>query len=922
LARENESELSRVLGTLKGRGRGFEELSAWFLRNDPEWAPRITQVWLWNDWPGRWGPDRGIDLIAETDAGDLLAVQCKHYATSQSVAKADIDSFLSESNRNQFAERLLIATTNALSSGAHQVIAAQEKPVSLILRDRLEQAPVDWSRFSIAGPAQHFKKSPLPHQSRAIEAVLAGFEEGDRGRLLMPCGTGKTLTSLWIAEGAHAQRTLILVPTLDLVRQTALVWRAEAEGPFALLKVCSERSVENDEVARADLTPAEVGSATTDPSTIATFLAAGGKRVLVSTYDSSPRIAEALSRLPGAKFDLVICDEAHHCTGIEGRARRTVLDDARIPARRRLFATATPAVFSAPARDHARELQIRVASMDDQRRFGPVFHRLSFKGATEKGLLCPFRVLVMPILDTEVAELVRRRRLVTADEGAHVTDAYNLAAQIACLRTMSRYGCRRLVAFQPGVEDSRRFVEDLDRAAQLLDADEAPAGLQAAHIDGYMSKGRRQEILNRFTTDDEPHLLSNVRLLAEGVDVPGIDSICLIDTNRGPASVVQAVGRAVRRAPGKKFGTVLLPLLVSAGQSPEDALRHSVHRPVLQVLAALRSLDSEIVSSIEGFRTELGPSRGRGTEATSHWIVDGPESVGREFGEAVEVCLVEALGGDRPRPPKVIEDHAPDEAPRPGEGTVSWSSEEIVDVGLEWAERHHIERLGPVDLQRTYNGFPFERWGKIVLRRWEKGRLSDDQRRRCAVYFNWLEISPKKHPTVRRDLAELDAVPLYERVDQWLDRYGPSRGDAELDKFVRAGYIGNPLGISSRGLSSRGILELIPSSLPAGQRLVLALAALKIGGRALSDTDGSEVVAQGFRECLAQPDRGHGLEGGWVRGRSPQGDVQAHEFGWNAGEEAIRLIENRVGKVRVATAPARRKHHRRGKNQRSMRSAA
>lgn len=851
-----------------------------------------------------------------------MAIQCKHYARSQSIAKADVDSFLSESNRSQFAERLLIATTSTLSAGAQQVIAAQEKPVSLLLRDRLEQAPIEWNRFPIGEATLHPTKAPLPHQRRAIDAVLAGFEKEDRGRLLMPCGTGKTLTSLWIAEGAAAETTLALVPTLDLVRQTALVWRAEAKSPFALLKVCSERSDHTDEIARADLSPSEVGNATTDPAEIAEFLAGGGKRVMVGTYDSSPRIAEALSRLPDAKLDLVICDEAHHCTGIEGRARRTVLEDAKIPARRRLFATATPAVFSAPARDQARELQIQVASMDDTRRFGSVFHRLSFKRATEEGLLCPFRVLVMPILDTEVAELVRRRRLVTPDDGAHVTDAYNLAAQIACLRTMSRFGCRRLVAFHPSVKDSKRFTADLDQAMQLLDADELPANLQAAHVDGYMSKGKREQILGRFTEDDQPHLLSNVRLLAEGVDVPGIDAICLIDTNRKPASVVQAVGRAVRQAPGKSFGTVLLPLLVSEGQTAEEALRHSVHKPVLQALAALRSIDAEIVSSIEGIRTELGPPEQRSKQIASHWIIDGPESVGREFGEAVDVCLVDALGGERPKATEAIEDHAPDEAGRlaPGSGTVSWSSPEIIDVGLEWAEHYRVENPGPVDLPGTYKGFAFDRWSKIVLRRWEKGRLSEDQKRRCTPYFNWLDLSNKTHPKVRREIAERDRVPLHQRIDERLSWYGPSRGDPELDKFIREGHLGEP-----KGLTSREIVALIPSHLSPGERLLLSLSALKVGGRALSETVDSDVVRQGFREALAQPGRKHDLEGKWERGKTPNGHVQNYEYGWNAGQEAVQLIERRVGKIAPApAAPARGNRQRKPsrKRRRQVRPAA
>ena len=919
MAKGNNSELSALLDSLEGRGRGFEQLSAWFLQNDAEWAPRVSRVWHWDQWPGRWGPDRGIDLVAETTDGDLIAVQCKHYGLSQSIAKAEVDSFLSESNRHQFVERLLIATTNTLSAGALQVIAAQEKPVTAILRDRLEAAPLEWQRFSISGSARLAAKAPRPHQERAIDEVLAGFEHEDRGRLLMPCGTGKTLTSMWIAERLEAETTAVLVPTLDLVRQTALVWCGEASAPFTLLKVCSEQADHNDEIARADLALAEVGSATTDPAEIAAFLGRGGKRVIVGTYDSSPRIAEALSRLSGTRLDLVICDEAHHCTGIEGRARKTILDDSKIPATRRLFATATPTIFSAPAREQARELQVQVASMDDVRRFGSVFHRLSFKRATEEGLLCPFRVVVMPILDTEVAELVSRRGLVTPDDGVHVTDAYNLAAQIACLRTMRRFDCRRLVAFHPGVPDSRRFSADLGQAAQLLDADEVPADLEAAHVDGYMSKGKREQILGRFTDDDHPHLLSNVRLLAEGVDVPGIDAICLIDTNRRPASVVQAVGRAVRLAPGKSFGTVLLPLLVSEGQTAEDALRHSAHKPVREVLAALRSLDAEITSSVDGIRTELGPQQPRTAQAASHWIIDGPASVGKEFGQAVEVCLVDALGGDPTKTPtEAIEDHAPEEVlRRPGvSGTVKWSSAEIVDVGLEWAEHQRRFGAGPLDLGGIYNGFSFERWTKVVLRRWEKGQLSEEQMARCAVHFNWLELSGKTHPKTRREIAELDQVELHERLDEWLYPFGAHRDDAELEKLLREGHIGSP-----KGLTSRPVLKLIPQTLRPPERVLLTIGALKIGGRAMSEALDSGHVAKGFLEALEQPGRRHGLEGKLEVGKPPRGNVQNYECGWNAGQEAVRLIERRVGKL-TSMAPPRSDRRRRGKRRRAARRAA
>ena len=478
---------------------GFEALCAWFLRTDPEWSARVRKVWRWDDWPGRWGPDRGIDLVAELVGGELVAVQSKHYALSSTVTKADVDSFLSESAREAFAGRLLIATTQRLAAGAQQVIDAQEKPVTVILRDRLEEAHVDWAGFA-STDAQPFERlAPKPHQREAVDAVVAGLRGAPRGQLLMPCGTGKTLTSMWIAEELGAERILVLVPRLVLLRQTVQVWRAQASEPFEALKVCSQTvgaGDEDDEVTAADLPLAHVGGpVTTDPDVIANFFRGPGRRVLFATYQSSPQVGRALRQLPGERLDLAICDEAHNCAGLEGGNFRTILSDQRIPVTRRLFVTATPTVFSSKAAQKAGSVGTAVASMDDQRKFGRVLHRLTFKEAVKRELLCPFQIVVMPVSDDDIAWLVERRRLVTVDGGDHVTDAFNLAAQIACLRTMAVYGCRRLVAFHPRVKASEEFTRDVRRAADLLDPRNRPDGFTAVHVDGYMTAPKRRQAM-------------------------------------------------------------------------------------------------------------------------------------------------------------------------------------------------------------------------------------------------------------------------------------------------------------------------------------------------------------------------------------------------------------------------------------------
>jgi predicted helicase len=259
----------------------------------------------------------------------------------------------------------------------------------------------------------------------------------------MACGTGKTLTALWAAEQAGSELTLVLVPSLWLVRQTAQEWAASAKRPARTLKVCSDRGASEDD-APALIDVADIGpGVTTDQRVIRTFLNDEGPRVVFATYQSSPQIANAMAEDCTACFDVAICDEAHWCAGLVGRGNKTILDDEKIRARKRLFFTATPTIY--PPHEIVRVAQKRmtVVSMVDTNLFGPEFYRLSFADATDRGLLCPYQVVVMPVSDHEVQELIEQRKIVTTDGGDTRIDAYGLATQIACLRAMRDFGCRR-----------------------------------------------------------------------------------------------------------------------------------------------------------------------------------------------------------------------------------------------------------------------------------------------------------------------------------------------------------------------------------------------------------------------------------------------------------------------------------------------
>lgn len=889
-------DFNDVLASLDRRGRGFEALAAWFLCNDPEWHARIKRVWRWDEWSGRWGPDRGIDLVAETHDGGLIAVQCKHYGQRHTVTKAEVDSFLSESNRSQFQERLFVMTTMRLAEGARQVLAGQEKPVTLVRRDRLESAQLDWSGFLSGGPVPWERKQPKRHQHHATDNVVRRFERESRGQLLMPCGTGKTLTSLWISERLKARRTLLLFPTLELLRQTVQVWHAEANEPFDVLRVCGDPPSSDDEIAAADLSPIEAGTPiTTDPKVIAAFLELPGRRVVFATYHSSPQIAQALA-LVGEPLDLVICDEAHYCAGPERGALKTVLDDEKIPARKRLFVTATPTMFSPSAKEKALTVRTKVASMDDRKLFGPVLHRLSFKSAVAEGLLCPYRVVIMPVTDEEVADMVERRHNVSPDHGEHVTDAHTLAAQIACLRVMQEHECRRLVAFHPRVEQSRRFAEELGLAAQLMREDERPNEFSAAHIDGYMTRPRRELLLRGFAgNEDRAQVLSNVRLLTEGVDVPRIDAICLVDTHRRPSAVVQAVGRVVRTAPGKEHGIVLVPVLRRDGEPLERALRRSEHRGALEVLAALVSIDTEIRNMVDAVRIELGPRRPTSV-STGTWVVDAATEVDDDFAKAVEVCLVDVLGAERSTPSEprersdvrgVLWDLSAGDVPDRPDWTSAETFDEAIVAAQRWREENGYQPLERFDVS---GDFPLGEWWTLLLRLLQLGVHVDRELLvRCAEPLNYAAISTMDYPRARARLARAAPSDLAARVDTWLENPYDFCQDGILRAHASNRRIG-PYGV----VRAADLVEHIPDRVPGDHRLAVTEIALRLAGDALHRANQEPHAAcQGFMDAVTHPDQPHDLQGEPLsQDELPVGIIQCYLSAWEAGQEAVRLLRS------------------------------
>ena len=628
------------------RGKQFERVCKWFLSNDPTYKATLRKIWLWDEWPGRWGGDAGIDLVAKDNDGRLWAVQAKAYATGKAVTKGDVDKFLSESSRALFTYRLLIATTDKLHHVARRTIEEQEKQVTFVGLSDLLTSNVNWrtNPLDMRRSPQPKPATPREHQREAIRDVVSGFAQSNRGQLIMACGTGKTLTSLFIKEKLAAERTLVLLPSLSLLKQTMQVWRTNAKLPFEALPVCSDETVGRSDDDAAVAHTSEIGvPVTTDPAAIAAFLRRrSGPRVLFSTYQSSPQIASAFARGRVPAFDLVIADEAHRIAGPVTSDFATVLDDTAIKALRRLFMTATPRYFTGRVLRAASEADFEVASMDDQHKFGTVFHRLSFNQAIRLQELTDYQVVVVGVDNDTYRRWAEKGALITRD-GKSITDARTLAGQIGLAKAMHKYDLHRVISFHSRVSRARGFASEMVEVLAWMPARQRPKGtLWSRHASGEMSAGQRHVLLQHLSRLDEGErgLLTNARCLAEGVDVPTLDGVAFIDPRRSEVDIVQAVGRAIRKADNKTVGTIIVPVFVDTDIEPEAALNGSAFKPVWDVIQALRAHDAELAEQLDRLRRELGREGGQ-PRLPEKILTDIPARVGIDFARAFDVRLVE-----------------------------------------------------------------------------------------------------------------------------------------------------------------------------------------------------------------------------------------------------------------------------------------
>jgi len=623
--------------TEREKGTYFEELICAYLRNEATYRDLYDKVWTYADWAkeqGLDGRDTGIDLVARTQGtGEYHAIQCKLYAENYRVQKKDIDSFFTASGKAPFSHRVIVTTTNNWSEHAEDALQGQQPPVSKIDLQALEDSQIDWARYqpnqSVALKA---KKKLRDHQQTALNAVTAGLKDAERGKLIMACGTGKTFTSLKIAErlAGKGKRVLFLVPSLSLLSQTLTEWTQESETPLHSFAVCSDSDVGKKRKVEDDAVQVFTHELRYPATTKADRLAAEMPKrhdaehmsVVFSTYHSIDVISRAQQDHGLDAFDLVICDEAHRTTGAtfgdDDESNFVRIHDADyIRATKRLYMTATPRIYGDNAKLKAESGEVTLCSMDDEALYGKELFVINFSEAVQRGLLTDYKVLVLTV---EESVINRRLQELLKDEDNQlkVDDAAKI---VGCWKALAKQGLaenlvgddqpmKRAVAFcqviSPNYKGTKHKVSSINIASMFQSVVEAyqesenideasRITCQAEHVDGGMNASQKEAKLSWLKKEPPANtcrILSNVRCLSEGVDVPALDAVLFLTPRNSQVDVVQSVGRVMRNAPGKKRGYVVLPVVIPAGMEPHEALNdNQTYKVVWQVLQALRSHD-------------------------------------------------------------------------------------------------------------------------------------------------------------------------------------------------------------------------------------------------------------------------------------------------------------------------------------------
>ena len=661
------------------KGLWFEELVMRIAIQEPELE--VGEIWRWVDWPmreeltGLDGRDIGIDLVARRLTGEWIAIQCKCYDDKHTLGKGEVDKFLGGSQQEVFELRWIV-TTCQWGPNAKKAILRADPQVSRI----------DFSRFYDVQVSERIRERPVQEpwalQEAAIEDTIEGLKNHARGRLVMACGTGKTFTALRVCEDIVEDNQCILfaAPTIALVSQARREWLRHTQRKLECLVVCSDPSAggrhENEDMFVSELEC----PVTTEPETIASALKKEAPtRVVFCTYHSLRRVIEAQEQHGAPEFDLAIADEAHRTTGIAGRDEsgrrvnfRDFHDEHCLRADKRLYMTATPRIYTASSRRNMEGRGYEIVDMGDQKVYGPEFHCLPFATAVDNKMLSDYRVIVLGVSHAGVTPgLKRRLEKIGEQEGQNYVASVNEMTRVLGVSLAVNgvtegeeierpWKLQRTMAFANSIKRSKWFAEALmepevlRRVTRQMEEGRAMK-VVARHLDASASARRRNQELRALANADkegECRIVCNVKLFTEGVDVPSLDAVAFLDPRESHVDVVQAVGRVMRKAEGKRFGYIVVPVVVSPDADVADALISGPegYQTVGRVLRALQAHDGRLAKDPEMFvkiyevRSSQGGGLGPGGEEGAH-----PQSLDlQEVGQNIYAHVAAASGLGKP----------------------------------------------------------------------------------------------------------------------------------------------------------------------------------------------------------------------------------------------------------------------------------
>lgn len=576
-------------------GQIFEVFAKYYFLTAPEIDGLYSDVWLYDEIPlniktklDLGTVEYGIDLLLKTIDDKYIAVQCKFKNDETSKLNWSSDKI---SNLFAYCPKadgfIVFSNCSALDKVS---LSRQENFTFYSIGHLLEIEASVFRNISLllnnSQPKEKTFFKPKLHQQSAIDECVQWFTEGEesRGQLILPCGAGKTFTALWIKEELKSLKTLVLVPSLALLRQIKNEWSKQRKTKYQYLCVCSERDIDKDNTDSIVTHTYEIGgNVTTEPNEILSFLNQDlNEKVIFSTYQSLPRIIESIQNTE-ISFDFVFCDEAHKTAGISKGVFGLVHDNVKVPAKRRLYATATPRIVKESLKKKLGDDLKYTHDMNDPEKFGEEFYRMSFKDAIDEDILVDYKIVAIGVNDLQLATYIQERKFV--DNNISLDEVAN---NYALDFVMNKYSANHGLTFHSRVKLAKEFAS---RHSKLFKK------TTSFSVDGTQSTSIRNQILNEFKTSTKA-IISNARCLTEGVDVPTIDLVYFSDPKNSKVDIIQAVGRALRKKEGKKLGYIVIPIYHTNNDEVENSISQGSFKNLLQVIRSLCDQDERLQDEI------------------------------------------------------------------------------------------------------------------------------------------------------------------------------------------------------------------------------------------------------------------------------------------------------------------------------------